>query len=257
MIELLERAWVDCRWKSPETTVIEHPGFFQMLTPTNQSEAYNSVYLSRFSGSPPEINQIIDETLQRFKNVGVSYRWVVGPSAAPKDLASRLTERGMVCDHVADGLTIEVEKFHFNPIPDISVELLTHSNLEEYCLTIAEAWSLPQGMRAQLSNDIRRGLNDPSSPYLSYLARYKGEPAGTAVLHFAPGYGMLKGGSVVPRFRGKGTYRALVSHRLVELRNREIPIAATHAKKDTSSPICQRVGFQRICEFQIFHSPKT
>jgi GNAT superfamily N-acetyltransferase len=59
----------------------------------------------------------------------------------------------------------------------------------------------------------------------------------------------LLGGVVLPRFRGRGLYRALVRARLSDARTHGIALATSHAREATSAPILERLGFATICRF--------
>jgi ribosomal protein S18 acetylase RimI-like enzyme len=64
----------------------------------------------------------------------------------------------------------------------------------------------------------------------------------------------LWGAAVVPAFRGRGIYRALVRARLAHAAARGATLALVHAEP-TSSPVLQRLGFgvygqQRVLAFR-------
>ncbi|HZI05184.1 MAG TPA: GNAT family N-acetyltransferase, partial [Archangium sp.] len=60
------------------------------------------------------------------------------------------------------------------------------------------------------------------------------------------------GGVVLPAFRGRGLYRALVTARLRYAAEREIPFATSHARANTSAPLLERLGFETLCRFPVF-----
>jgi GNAT superfamily N-acetyltransferase len=51
------------------------------------------------------------------------------------------------------------------------------------------------------------------------------------------------GTAVIPEFRGRGVYRALVHARMTDAKARGARLALVHAREKTSSPILQRLGF--------------
>jgi GNAT superfamily N-acetyltransferase len=79
-----------------------------------------------------------------------------------------------------------------------------------------------------------------------FLARVDGIAAGAgwATVHEAGV--ILNGGSVAPRFRGRGVYRALLAARLALARRCGVHGLATQAKLDTSAPILARLGFTTV-----------
>ena len=62
--------------------------------------------------------------------------------------------------------------------------------------------------------------------------------------------GYLLGSSVVPEFRGRGVYRALVAARVAALREMRRPLVTIHALSHSSAPICTRLGFESVCELR-------
>jgi GNAT superfamily N-acetyltransferase len=97
-------------------------------------------------------------------------------------------------------------------------------------------------------------LAAPGSRTRLFLATVDGEPAGTASYVALAEVAFLMGAVVLPRFRGRGVYRALVRARLDDAALRGIAHAASHAGA-MSSPILARLGFVTACEFDMFMLP--
>jgi N-acetylglutamate synthase-like GNAT family acetyltransferase len=81
------------------------------------------------------------------------------------------------------------------------------------------------------------------------MAWIDGEPAATAASVLFARSVYLLGGVTVERFRGRGAYHALVATRLAHARAHGIALATTIARADTSAPILEQLGFERICRF--------
>lgn len=78
------------------------------------------------------------------------------------------------------------------------------------------------------------------------LATIDGESAGSASITLYPPRGaMINGGSVRPRFRGRGVYRALVAARL-EIARREGAAGLAVWAGPMSAPTLSRLGFQPV-----------
>jgi ribosomal protein S18 acetylase RimI-like enzyme len=88
-------------------------------------------------------------------------------------------------------------------------------------------------------------LADPD--FRLYLARADGEPIGTGRMETGWGgqFGYLFTGSVIPEWRSRGVYRALVGARMEDARRRGLRYLATEAR-DTSRPILEMLGFRPI-----------
>jgi GNAT superfamily N-acetyltransferase len=73
-----------------------------------------------------------------------------------------------------------------------------------------------------------------------------GEPAGAAGIGlFPPGGAAATGGSVRPKFRGRGIYRALVAARLEIARKGEVDGLCVWGG-DMSGPILTNLGFEKV-----------
>jgi GNAT superfamily N-acetyltransferase len=93
----------------------------------------------------------------------------------------------------------------------------------------------------------RRRLNTLAAGNRRWLlALLDGEPAGAGGLGlFPPGGATVTGGSVRPKFRGRGVYRALVAARLEIARDAGVAGLAVWGG-DMSRPILARLGFQTV-----------
>jgi GNAT superfamily N-acetyltransferase len=78
------------------------------------------------------------------------------------------------------------------------------------------------------------------------LATIDGEPAGASnVALFPPTAATVNGGSVRPKFRGRGIYRAMVAERLKIAREAGVGGLVVWGG-DMSRPILERLGFVKV-----------
>ena len=78
------------------------------------------------------------------------------------------------------------------------------------------------------------------------LAMIDDEPAGSAGISlFPPAGAAITGGSVRPKFRGRGVYRALVAARLGIARQAGVSGLVVWGG-DMSAPILNRLGFEKV-----------
>ncbi len=82
----------------------------------------------------------------------------------------------------------------------------------------------------------------------SYLALVDGAPVAHAGSTVDGDALRLWDGAVVPAYRGRGAYRALVARRLRDARSTSADFALVKAVDDTSAPILKRLGFIRYGE---------
>jgi GNAT superfamily N-acetyltransferase len=95
-------------------------------------------------------------------------------------------------------------------------------------------------------------LADPDHRFALFVARHGGEPAAVASTLYLARSAYLMGAVVLPGFRGRGLYRALVAARLAEAAKRGLAIATTQARAETSAPLLERFGFATICSYPVF-----
>jgi GNAT superfamily N-acetyltransferase len=135
------------------------------------------------------------------------------------------------------------------PGGDVTVEEVDERTVEEFSRTMAAGWEMDP---APITAFNRLVLAHPNRGHHLFLARYRGVPAGTAGLVAFERSVYLLGGVVLPAFRKRGLYRALVTARLGYAAGRDIPFATIHARASTSAPLLARLGFETLCRFPIF-----
>ena len=76
----------------PDMRVIERPGWKQLVTPSFARGGFNEVAYARLDDA--DADRVIAETIEQYRQAGITFRWVVGPDSAPADLAARLLAHG-------------------------------------------------------------------------------------------------------------------------------------------------------------------
>jgi GNAT superfamily N-acetyltransferase len=227
-----------------DTQVIERPDLLQVITPSLRAGGLNEVAFCDFE--PGHADEEIDLALARFAQARVSFRWGVFPDCRPLNLAQRLTERGLV-SHTVQALFRSTE--HSPPTPRAGLELtrVDERSLPEFSRVMAEGWGLdPEPLRA-----VHRASLTDERTYLS-LARVSGVGAGVATAVLSERAVLLLGAVVLPQFRRRGVYQALVSKRLLDARAVGRSLAVTHAMATTSAPILKALGFSEAFQFESF-----
>lgn len=225
----------------PDTEVIDRPGWHQVITPSITMGALNDVSLAVLP--PDEVEPAIDRVLADYRARGAVVRWFVGPDWGPADFGERLERRGLARSEVwamaraiaSAPVEVPVEVEH------VAGE---GEGLEAFSDVMARGWSADRTVLHALH---RAQVTHPSGRVRLYLARADGVPAG------AGGYivasertAYLVGAVVLPEFRGRGLYRALVDARIEDARRRGLTLAVSHANAQTSAPILERQGFVTV-----------
>ncbi|MEJ7596793.1 MAG: GNAT family N-acetyltransferase [Kofleriaceae bacterium] len=244
--ELLREALVVPRGaylKLPDLEVIERPGWMQIITPSVRDGGLNEVALAVLD--PAEADAVIDATLERYR--GIKFRWTVGPDSAPADLGARLARRGLV-HSISHAMTRTTAGEVTAPPPEITIDRVDHATVDAFSRVMAEGWASDLARVAAINDLVLR-----SHPqHHLYLARIAGEPAASAVqVRFARSTYLL-GAVVLPRFRRRGLYRALVDARLADARAAGLDLATSHALAATSAPLLARMGFETACTLDVY-----
>lgn len=226
----------------PDIRVISRPGWSQRITPSFAKGGFNSVDLAVLDSA--DADAVIDATIAEYDALGIRFRWTVGPDSRPLDLGERLERRGLRRHDIAV-MAADLSDIPIHLTPDVTVEPLTLDNLTTYCDTVAAGWDAdPAPLHAYERARLRTG--DTRHP--AYLARIAGTPAAAANAALLPQSAYLMGAVVLPPFRGRGVYRALIAARLRDVAAAGLRLVTTQAMRTTSAPILARLGFVTVAE---------
>ena len=240
MIDLLEEVIVTPRLafpRLPDLQVIERPGWLQIITPSIKTGGLNEVIYS--SLDERSADAAIDTAVAMYRDLGLEFRWNVGPGSGPADLRERLERRGLTTSW---GRGMARSTDIGNPHDDV-VEVGA-STVDDYTDVMAAGWSAD---RAPLLVLHRHMLAEGRQ--CLFLAYCDGVPAAAASYVPFERSAFLMGGVVLSAYRGRGLYRALVQARLRHARARGIMLATSHAREATSAPILEALGFDTVCRF--------
>ena len=252
--ELLEEVFAVPRSASlpvPDLRRIERPGWVQIITPSFRTGGLNEVAFSALTDD--EADAVIDATIAEYRALGIAFRWAVSPGSAPADLGERLVRRGL---HESWGRGMArgtaAPELPGAPAPELSVEeIVDPADAGVYTRAMAEGWGTDPEPLLRVHEML---LARPERRDRLFLARWAGEPAGTAAYVAFPRSAFLLGAVVLPRFRGRGLYRALALARLADARARGLELATCHARESSSAPILERLGFATIRRFAMYFS---
>src|SRR2546426_793986 len=101
-------------------------------------------------------------------------------------------------------------------------------------------------------------LRAPNGPRCrGYFAYVDARPVAWSFLVYldAP-FVLLGGAGTLPEHRGRGLYTALVARRLADACADGRTAAVIQADRETSAPICAKLGFRELCGLELFVGPK-
>lgn len=205
--------------------------------------------------STDRVERIIDEVLAFF--APVPFTWVVGPSSRPTDLAGRLASRGLVDIGDGDLLTAILPIAGLRVRTDLEIVDVENEELALTGLRLAH----PDADEAEMTQLLRERLTYLRHPGRQggYLAAFlAGEPVANAGYRYSSDGSTvyLTGAETIDRFRRRGTYQTLVTHRAAAAAQRGCRYAAIRARRDTSLPILTKRGFIDHGHLPIFAPPE-
>ncbi|WP_394823610.1 GNAT family N-acetyltransferase [Pendulispora albinea] len=238
----------------PDLRLIERPGWFQLVTPSFRQGGFNEVICSSLPIS--EADSIIDTAVSEYRQLGIKFRWAVYPNAEPADLGERLERRGLVKSPSRAMFTgtrhpdvpFEAETFAYDE--GTTVEEVGPRTIEAFTRVMATGWNVEEGPLQHLHRTL---LSNPDRTHRLFLARHHGRAAGAASYIASPLSAVLLGAIVLPPFRRRGLYRALIAARLHDARTRNITFATTYAREETSAPILERLGFHTAFRYATYY----
>jgi GNAT superfamily N-acetyltransferase len=165
--------------------------------------------------------------------------WTVGPGYSPEGTGQVLLDLGASVNRVIDICAYPLER----PVPDWLLPgaatvrpVLTREDVACYERASCAGWGYPPPSDADIDTTFAR-----LAPGY-FVGCWNETPAGAGGYTLTGPVARLWGAAVVPAFRGRGIYRALVRARLAHAAARGATLALVHAEP-TSSPVLQRLGF--------------
>ncbi|MCX5388746.1 GNAT family N-acetyltransferase [Streptomyces sp. NBC_00094] len=190
------------------------------------------------------VDAVIAEQIAHYRTAGLTFEWKLYGHDGPADLADRLLAAGFIADDRETLMATEAAALPQDvPLPE-GVELRAVTD-EAGVRQVVEVHERAFGTdSSHIGRQLLDRLAADPDTVTAVVALAAGEPVSAARLDLCPGtdFAGLWGGGTVEGWRGRGLYRALVSHRarIAAARgHRYVQVDAA----DTSRPILQRLGF--------------
>jgi hypothetical protein len=217
--------------------------------------------------SHPMVNMITSATLSRddadktvrkafdhFAGQRKAFGWVVGPSARPGDLGTRLEAAGLTKAFDAAGMALTDLDVKFRVNPALRIREVTPKEVAVASETMAEAFPAPKEVVHFMYRVLFRDRERLKTRiYLAYLEGIE-NPVGCSSMGFIPGKPIvhLRGAATNKRHRGRGIYSSLLARRLNDAKKEGAEAAVIQAIVTTSAPICRRLGFEEVCDLAFY-----
>ena len=218
------------------------------------SYGLNCVGLSKLSGESAEV--VIRKVIACYSERKKNFTWLVGPSSSPHNLGSLLEKNGLikipqVC---MSGMYAHLKELKVKGNEDVRVEKKPISKITEYADLLASAYGFGESVEAfAIRSKLIVHSGDGGNLYLAFLEN-KDNPVsyGVSIYYEKEKVVILQGSGTVGAFRRKGIYTKLVAARIADACDMGMETAVIQAINSTSMPICQKIGFQKISDIDLY-----
>lgn len=229
------------------------------VTPIDSKEA-NHVGLADLEED--QADKTIERVIEFYKNEKKSFSWIVGPTSRPVDLDKRLINHGFNYENEisAYGFYMNTAKNNLPVNPEFEVTSVPLEFLAENIDLMVNSFGMGMDKNVAMSLiGISTAINSTErykNQVKAYVARERsnGRHVGFSFMEMdkEQSYAILDGAAVLPEYRGKGIYKNMVAARMDDAVKSNIKYLIIHAMKSTSAPVCEKIGFKRACELNIY-----
>lgn len=190
----------------------------------------------------------IQAQIAHFSELGIPFEWKYFDYDQPDDLPERLIKHGFVAEPAEAVMVLDIENVPARLTTPVTADV---RQLTRETLTDADSVHMAVWGEQDKTLPSKRALHiweqAPESLSL-YVAYIDDQPVAYARLEIQPDnpFAYLWAGATLPQFRGRGLYTALVATRLQAAHARGCRYITVDAMPDTSMPIVQKLGFQRL-----------
>lgn len=250
------------RWYPPSSRRVTKDNYDLAVTPGSSDLTW--IYGFR-AGDLREAERLLDEIRHTVISLGgTGARLQLTPHARPPELGDLLPSFQFEPKESAEVLVYELRDRlgnerppSFRPTPGLTVREIT--SREDYEAAESVAWTvfeLPPPSSEVQADFVRAYEKQVRETGHSdrFLALDGGRAAGSAGYTLERGAALLWGTGVLPEFRGRGIYGALVTARCHSAVERGAEVALVAARTGTSGPILKRHGFRTVGPIRTFEA---
>ncbi len=189
---------------------------------------------------------------RRYASEGKAFGWVTGPGTTPPDLAARLEAAGLHREDGIAGMAVTDLALPIEANDAIRVREVTPADAARETAMMGRAYGMPEDVAALFVGLLGTGGPIRSRGYFAYLDGDR--PVAWSFLVYVPDSAivLLGGAATLPEARGHGIYTTLVKRRLDDARADGRSAAVIQADRNTSAPICARLGFRELCALELY-----
>lgn len=218
---------------------------------------FNSVV--RLTRDPRSFKEVQD-LIQEFDSKNINFNWHVWHSTAPQNLIPFLiNEVEMTAMGKVDFLKKELHPVqeNFRVLEDLSTCIfrLDSQFLDRYVDAKVKGWKSRTEDKSEIERAAMKHLEDPRND--TYVFMRQSQVIGAVGSFSDSQMAYLRGDFVIPEFRNQGFYKKLIRYREAALSAKGITHLTVLADPDSSSPIYQKLNYNKLSEISIFARKKS
>jgi hypothetical protein len=188
--------------------------------------------------------QVVRKLASRFQRTRESLIWDVHGHDVPNTLSTTLAANGLREAQTSSLMSLDLAAFP-RRLLDLDVRRVTDlSGLRDFVFVTGEAFGRQDNWVFDAFHDRLESQEDQL-----FVAYVDERPAGSSRIEILPDtrFAVLYGGGVVPIYRGRGIYQAMITARALQAQAQNIRYLVTTAR-ETSRPILEYMGFQALTQ---------
>jgi GNAT superfamily N-acetyltransferase len=208
--------------------------------------SWNGIVYSRFASS--ETETIINDEIQYFTQLKRNFEWKVYSHDEPADLLSHLRNHAFRIGKEESLMFRDLRGLPptlMAPPPEgvTVIPVRNEQGIADFCSLESAIWSCES---SKTSEHLLSTVSDPLQRNLGFVAYSDRKPIGFGLVTTSPHsqFSGFWGGSVLPQFRGRGVYRALLSARIQHVLQYDSIRYLRVDALPTSRPILEKYGFK-------------
>ncbi|MBN4053685.1 GNAT family N-acetyltransferase [Haliea sp. AH-315-K21] len=201
-------------------------------------------FISYWDIPEDRMSQIVHEEVNDYKKNNTHLMWRVFEHDTPPNLESALEYEGLKKFDSVTLMTLAIDDSKFEKT-DLDIrELKESSELHDFLAVVETAFGEPDPFGFEYHDKL---LAVPNFKY--YVGYSDNTPVAAArfEIPIKSRFGLLFGGCVIPSYRGKGFYKALISARYTDAKKMGLKYISTEAR-ETSRPILEKLGFRPLAK---------
>ena len=225
----------------PDTVIKSYDGWYQVINPSFPEADQNEVIIceKELENAP----SFFEEIKKAYFDLSLPFKWCWNPFSKPDNLQKVLA---LNCSKSWEfsGMACHPSEISISIPEGVNAIEVDEKNLDDYLDCMIKGWTI--GNRDKIQESCLTHIRSDDQKKFFFLSRFQGEVAGAASFTKYENSCYLGGAVVLPKFRGKGLYKALVKERLKKIKDLKINLTTTQAREATSAPILANLGFTRV-----------